>query len=215
MGGGDLVGYKLFYFASWYCVFIVFISFQNTKKSWHPKTGKNQERVWKAEQINNAEKKKVADLQKEIQEERTREELTNIARKSGYIDDDKKGKLEWMYKGSSDMLNREEYLTGRSIDKNFETLSANQIRDSNPAISVPKNHVESDIVPYSIREYSKIENKNALNSEQVDMQRKLVEDPLMAIKQKEIEMRRKILENPVKLKELHRLLKIEQVSKNN
>lgn len=147
-------------------------------------------------------------MQKEIQEERTREELTNIAKKSGYIDDDKKGKLEWMYKGCSDMLNREEYLTGRAIDKNFETLSA---IEANPAISVPKNHVESDIIPYSIREYSKLENKKYLNSEQVDMQRKLVEDPLMAIQQKEIEMRRKILENPVKLKELHRLLKIEKV----
>lgn len=38
------------------------------------------------------------------------------------------------------------------------------------------------------------------------MQRKIMEDPLMAIKQREIETRKKLLQNPVKLKEIHRML---------
>lgn len=103
-------------------------------------------------------------------------------------------KLEWMYKTGQDLINREEYLTGRKVDKQFEDLAAGE------------NCVEHEVLPASISR------KNALeNNEQVDMIRKQMEDPLMAIKQKEMEARRKILENPVKLKELHRLLKQEKV----
>jgi hypothetical protein len=43
--------------------------------------------------------------------------------------------------------------------------------------------------------------------EQVDMGRKLQEDPLYIIKKKEIESRSQILRNPVKLKQLHELVR--------
>ncbi|XP_058451618.1 pre-mRNA-splicing factor CWC25 homolog [Malaya genurostris] len=179
MGGGDL----------------------NTKKSWHPNTFKNQERVWKAEQADAAEKRKLAELQHEINEERNREELKSIAKKSGLIEDtDGDRKLEWMYKGPQ--VNREEYLLGRTVDKTFEQLDAQEKAGPSVGISQPKNHVEHECIPFSIRQYKGLE-----GMEQVDMARKLMEDPLMAIKQKEVESRQKILENPVKLKELHRLLK--------
>ncbi|XP_055541913.1 pre-mRNA-splicing factor CWC25 homolog [Wyeomyia smithii] len=179
MGGGDL----------------------NTKKSWHPNTFKNQERVWKAEQADAVEKRKLAELQHEIDEERNREELKSIAKKSGLIaDNDGDRKLEWMYKGPQ--VNREEYLLGRTIDKTFEQLDAQEKASSSVGISQPKNHVEHECIPFSIRQYKGLE-----STEQVDIARKLMEDPLMAIKQKEVESRQKILENPVKLKELHRLLK--------
>lgn len=188
MGGGDL----------------------NTKKSWHPNTFKNQERVWKAEQADAAEKRKLAELQHEINEERNREELKTIAKKSGLLPDHGDGdqKLEWMYKGPS--VNREEYLLGRTVDKNFEMLDAQEKATasgsgSGVGISQPKNHVEHECIPFSIRQYKGLE-----GTEQVDMARKLMEDPLMQIKQKEVESRQKILENPVKLKELHRLLKSDQ-----
>lgn len=148
----------------------------------------------------------MKDLQREIEHERNREHYNDIAKKSGLIKDDGKKKLDWMYKsGTGSELDREDYLTGKAIDKNFEQLNA-QERASNS--NQPKNHVEHDVIPFSIRDY-----KNLASNEQVDMQRKLVEDPLMAIKQKEIEMRRKILENPVKLKELHRMLKDEKEKK--
>ncbi|KAL9705688.1 hypothetical protein quinque_009206 [Culex quinquefasciatus] len=185
MGGGDL----------------------NTKKSWHPSTFKNQERVWKAEQADAAEKRKLAELQHEINEERNREELKTIAKKSGLLPDDGSGdrKLEWMYKGPA--VNREEYLLGRTVDKTFETMDAQEkasaaVSGSGVGISQPKNHVEHECIPFSIRQYKGLE-----GTEQVDIVRKLMEDPLMQIKQKEVESRQKILENPVKLKELHRLLK--------
>nr|XP_029714858.1 pre-mRNA-splicing factor CWC25 homolog [Aedes albopictus] len=186
MGGGDL----------------------NTKKSWHPNTFKNQERVWKAEQADAAEKRKLAELQHEINEERNREELKSIAKKSGLIaDNDGDRKLEWMYKGPQ--VNREEYLLGRTVDKNFEQLDAQEKAGTSVGISQPKNHVEHECIPFSIRQYKGLE-----GTEQVDIARKLMEDPLMAIKQKEIESRQKILENPVKLKELHRLLKSDKSIKD-
>ncbi|XP_052869944.1 pre-mRNA-splicing factor CWC25 homolog [Anopheles cruzii] len=184
MGGGDL----------------------NTKKSWHPNTMKNQERVWKAEQQEAAEKRRLNELRREITEERNREELKSIAKKSGVIPDDGDDKkLEWMYRGPSQLVNREEYLLGRTVDKTFEDLDAQEkAATSNSAFGVaqPKNHVEHECIPFSIRQH-----KGVLSNDQVDMARKLMEDPLMLIKQKEIESRQKLLQNPVKLKELHRLLK--------
>ena len=108
-------------------------------------------------------------------------------------------KLEWMYKTGQDMINRDEYLTGRKVDKHFEEITTGE------------NCVEHDVLPASVsRKKSALE-----NHEQVDIIRKQMEDPLMAIKQKEMEARRKILENPVKLKELHRLLKEEKVRNNS
>ncbi|XP_035776817.1 pre-mRNA-splicing factor CWC25 homolog [Anopheles albimanus] len=185
MGGGDL----------------------NTKKSWHPNTMKNQERVWKAEQQEAAEKRRLNELRREIDAERSREELKSMAQKSGVIPDNDGAdkKLEWMYSGPSQLVNREEYLLGRTIDKTFEDLDAQEkAATSNSAFGVaqPKNHVEHECIPFSIRQH-----KGVLSNDQVDLARKLMEDPLMLIKQKEMESRQKLLQNPVKLKELHRLLK--------
>lgn len=58
---------------------------QNLKKSWHPQTMKNIERVWKAEQKYEAERKKIEELQKELKEERAREEITRFAEEAGAI----------------------------------------------------------------------------------------------------------------------------------
>ena len=58
---------------------------QNLKKSWHPLTMKNLERVWKVEQHDEAEKKRIAELQAEIREERNREEMQQMAIDSGFI----------------------------------------------------------------------------------------------------------------------------------
>ncbi|KAH8282877.1 hypothetical protein KR054_010540, partial [Drosophila jambulina] len=186
----------------------------NLKKSWHPHTMKNQERVWKAEEQAKMEERKLQDLRKEINEERDREELRRLGESSGVLANSGgaggEAKLEWMYKNSTELINREEYLLGRKIDKSFETLQAEERRQEQNTVGVKQsiNHVEHDCVPFSIREY-----RNLQSTEQVDMQRKTLEDPLMLIKQREMESRRKLLENPVKLKEIHRILKTEQEMK--
>ena len=53
MGGGDL----------------------NFKKSWHPLSYKNMEKVWQAEQAAEEERKKTEQLKKELEEERAMQEL--------------------------------------------------------------------------------------------------------------------------------------------
>lgn len=73
---------------------------QNLKKSWHPSTMKNQERVWKAEQQKAEEDRKMAELQRELKEEREREVLKKTAEESGAIAKKGEEKLDWMYKVS-------------------------------------------------------------------------------------------------------------------
>lgn len=51
-------------------------------------------------------------------------------------------------------------------------------------------------------------NTGSLVVEQVDVARKLHEDPLLAIKKKEIEKREQLLKNPMKLKKLHDMVMI-------
>lgn len=126
------------------------------KKSWHPHTLKNQKRVYEAEQANAAERRKVQELQREIQNERNFEELKRIGQNSGVLAADEKNRLEWMYKGAENALNREDYLTGRAVDKNFEKqdkMERQKDTSSLVGVTVPKNHVEHECIPFSIRAF--------------------------------------------------------------
>ncbi|XP_003397458.1 pre-mRNA-splicing factor CWC25 homolog isoform X1 [Bombus terrestris] len=181
MGGGDL----------------------NLKKSWHPSTMKNIEKVWKAEQQQSQEKKKIAELKREIEMEKDREDMKKYAMEQGVIEKKDDKKLDWMYKGPNQLVNREEYLLGRPIDKSFEQMV--QTEKDNELNQAPRNHVEHECIPPSLRFFS--------GNEQVDLARKMQEDPLYAIKKKEMETRNQLLKNPVKLKQLRQLL--EQQSKKS
>uniref|UniRef100_A0A8C4ND09 CWC25 spliceosome associated protein homolog n=1 Tax=Eptatretus burgeri TaxID=7764 RepID=A0A8C4ND09_EPTBU len=94
MGGGDL----------------------NMKKSWHPQTMRNIERVWKVEQKHEGERKKIEELQKELADERAREEIQRHAEDTGVMRK-KSERLDWMYSGVSSMVDREAYLLGKPIDR--------------------------------------------------------------------------------------------------
>ncbi|XP_066991732.1 pre-mRNA-splicing factor CWC25 homolog [Anabrus simplex] len=179
MGGGDL----------------------NLKKSWHPSTMKNMEKVWKAEQKHDQEKRRIAELQREIREEKAREDIQKFAEDKGVLEKKDDMKLDWMYKGPGGAVDREEYLLGRAIDKSFELLEKSE-KGSASSSSTARNNIDT-CVPTSIF---------SGGNEQVDLARKLQEDPLFAIRKKEIESRSQILKNPVKLKQLRELIK-EQKSK--
>ncbi|KAL6254206.1 hypothetical protein P5V15_014828 [Pogonomyrmex californicus] len=181
MGGGDL----------------------NLKKSWHPSTMKNMEKVRKAEQQNNQENKRIAELKKQIEMEKDREDIKKYAMEQGVIENKDNKKLDWMYKGPNQMVNREEYLLGRPVDKAFEQMQ--QAEKDAEFNRMPKNHVEYECIPPSLRFFS--------GNEQVDLARKIQEDPLYAIRKKEIESRNQLLKNPVKLKQLKELLE-QQSSKS-
>ena len=53
------------------------------KKSWHPQTMHNLERVWKSEEKAKAEQRKIEQLLKEKAEERMREDLMQTAVDAG------------------------------------------------------------------------------------------------------------------------------------
>ncbi len=53
------------------------------KKTWHPGRLQNPEEVWKRQQDAAQEEQKVKDLQKQIAEERAREEMFAVAEAAG------------------------------------------------------------------------------------------------------------------------------------
>ncbi|XP_069607788.1 pre-mRNA-splicing factor CWC25 homolog [Ranitomeya imitator] len=167
MGGGDL----------------------NLKKSWHPQTLRNVEKVWKAEQRHEAEQKKIEELQKELREERAREEMQKYAEDTGAVKK-KDEKLDWMYQGPGGMLNRDEYLLGRPVDKFI--LDKMEDPESGPS-------TETGLLPGSI--FSKPGAASTL-----DIANKIREDPLFMIRKREDEKRREVLKNPVKMKMIRELL---------
>ncbi|GBN45313.1 Pre-mRNA-splicing factor CWC25 [Araneus ventricosus] len=168
MGGGDL----------------------NLKKSWHPSTLRNIERVWKVEQKHEAEKQKIEQLQKELAEERAREEIQQFAEDQGVIKK-KEEKLEFIYQGPAAMVNREEYLLGCKIDSSFETLQ-------NGGDSHKDKGTEAR---------SMFSCQNLSGTATVDLANKIREDPLFNIMKKKKEERKFFFTNPVKMKQLQQLHK--------
>ncbi|NXP50188.1 CWC25 factor, partial [Heliornis fulica] len=161
----------------------------NLKKSWHPQTLRNVEKVWKAEQKHEAERKKIEELQRELQEERAREEMQRYAEDMGTVRK-REEKLEWMYQGPGGMVNREEYLMGRPVDKYvFEKTEDKDVGCSS----------ETGLLPGSIFA------KSGANSV-LDMANKIREDPLFMIRKREEEKKREVLNNPVKMKKIKELL---------
>ncbi|XP_054710115.1 pre-mRNA-splicing factor CWC25 homolog [Uloborus diversus] len=214
MGGGDL----------------------NLKKSWHPSTLRNIERVWKAEQKHEVEKQKIEQLQKELAEERAREEIQAYAEEKGVVKK-KEEKLDWMYQGPAAMVNRDDYLLGRKIDKSLEMLQQQESgveskKDDSPGSDLVQLHLSfHNNHPMSCHLVQK--NCNSLQSQKVlilvvpcissqdltgtatvDLANKIREDPLFCIMKKEKEQRKNLLTNPVKMKQLQQLLQASLGKKN-
>jgi cell division protein FtsL len=53
------------------------------KKTWHPASFRNQEEVWKRQQAAEAEARKAEELRKQIEDERKRDEMGQIAESAG------------------------------------------------------------------------------------------------------------------------------------
>ncbi|KAH8019704.1 hypothetical protein HPB51_021026 [Rhipicephalus microplus] len=158
---------------------------QNLKKSWHPSTLRNVERVWKAELVRDQEKAKIEQLQKELQEERDKQEMRQYAENKGVVKK-KQERLDWMYQGVAGLVDREQYLLGRKVDKNFEIMKKEEdgVEDKN-----------EDQQPGSIFTM-------APTNAAVDLENKIREDPLFAIKKQEMKTKKTLLSNPVKMKHL-------------
>ncbi|GBP76695.1 Pre-mRNA-splicing factor CWC25 homolog [Eumeta japonica] len=172
MGGGDL----------------------NAKKSWHPNTLKNQERVWKAEQAALEEKKRITELQNERAQEREHAELTALVknRNSNTVSTD--DRLQWMYDKPDKKGQTEEYLLGKAIDASFDRPSQS----------------EQGAIPALIRRPGPSDTSGTDADVQVDIARKLREDPLVLVKERERAARAALLNNPLQRRRLTELLRQEQ-----
>ncbi|KAI1317516.1 RNA-splicing factor [Mortierella claussenii] len=164
MGGGDL----------------------NLKKSWHPGTFRNQEKVWKEERKAADEEKKLQQLRKELEEERQIQELQRIQEQAG--GKKRSDRLDWMYQaaptgGQKDEKALEDFLLGkRRVDEilNKRDGGAKALsRESDAFMNQPSK-------ANSIR----------------DIQAKVREDPLLAIKRQEQSSMELLMKNPIRMRQL-------------
>lgn len=91
---------------------------------------------------------------------------------------------------------QEDYLLGKTIDSNFDD---NKGQDAIPAVS--RRVVGSSLL-------------SSGNDTQVDLVRKMREDPLVLVKERERAARAALLNNPLQRKKLTELLRKEQVSQH-
>lgn len=93
--------------------------------------------------------------------------------------------VAWVYDNQFGKPNSEDYLLGKAVDdKTLETAGTEG----------RINAVEFDCAPESIF--------SSRAEHQVDLQRKLQEDPLVSLKLQEVDTRKRVLDNPLKMKQI-------------
>lgn len=146
-----------------------------SKKSWHTGTIRHMDKVWKAEQKHEAEQKKIQELQKELERERSRKDLLDA--KTGGSSNTGKESLEWMYRG---------VLSSKTTEQEL----------NKPYIAPDE---KEDLTTPSLLQ------RKPVSATQDDWN-KVMEDPLLSIKQKEQETLKMIANNPVKMNEIMKAL---------
>ncbi len=99
--------------------------------------------------------------------------------------------MTWMYQGVSSLVNREDYLTGKKLDKNFQLFGGDKEKDK-------LSQVRFDVL-------TRKEPDNS-DSAVLDLQTVKNEDPLVSIKVREEKIRREIVDNPIKMKRLQKIV---------
>ncbi|KAI0011979.1 Pre-mRNA splicing factor-domain-containing protein [Xylariaceae sp. FL0662B] len=157
------------------------------KKSYHPALLKNQARVYEEEKKALEERKRTEARIQEIKEERAQEELQRQLEAAGGRK--KVDRVEWMYSGPSDngqggtAEELEGYLLGkRRIDKILTQGADHE--------ALKKQAGESSFMT--------VQNANAPR----DIQSKLREDPLLAIKKQEQAAYEAMMNDPIKRRQL-------------
>jgi hypothetical protein len=72
-----------------------------SKKSWHPSSFQNIEKVWLAESKEKEKDQRLADRMKKLREEKQIEELKLIQIREGIIPESSLQRLDWMYQDRS------------------------------------------------------------------------------------------------------------------
>ncbi|KAL1191398.1 hypothetical protein V5N11_030672 [Cardamine amara subsp. amara] len=154
------------------------------KKGWNTGSLRNIETVWKAEQKQEAEQKKLEELRLQILQERERSEFRALQEQAGLVP--RQERLEFLYdsglavgKGSASSSGH-----GVSFQKEEQPLAKAEAGNS-------ANEKPDQSVPGALFE-DKAQSAN-------DSWRKLHSDPLLLIRQREQEAIAKIKNNPVKM----------------
>ncbi|KAJ3122924.1 RNA-splicing factor [Nowakowskiella sp. JEL0407] len=162
----------------------------NLKKSWHPGTLRHQEKVWKLEKKAEDEKKKFELLRQEKEQERQKMELLELQRSKGVKS--QLDRVEWMYAAGPTGTGaiseeKEAFLLGKKrIDKILDDGSAARLAQS----------AEEAYAANQASIYGKTANTYK------DIQAKIRDDPMLAIKKREQASLQATLNNPYKLKAL-------------
>ena len=155
-------------------------------KKRHTKNIKNVEKVWIAEQKDEAEKKAMADLEKQIREEREIDELRQMQVDAGLK---KKGteKLDWIYEGpastgdgTATSTEADAYLLGKA----YEPKVCGELKE--------KLSAKAEQPPPAQFAYK----QPSAN----EMFTRMHEDPMMKIRQYELKARETVAKNPLKMK---------------
>jgi len=146
-----------------------------SKKSWHTGSIKHMEKVWKAEQVDLEEKKKMELLKRELAEEERILDLRKMAEQA----QGKKvvEKVDWMYsikKGPTS----DEYLLGTAMKQDEEEKELDQLARKPGTLWLHQVNPQQDAAS------------------------KVRDDPLLAIKQQEKSSLKKILDNPLQMKKI-------------
>lgn len=95
-----------------------------SKKSWHPSSFQNIEKVWLAESKEKEKDQRLADRMKKLREEKQIEELKLIQIREGIIPESSLQRLDWMYQDRSAANQQaqaandaERFLLGESVKK--------------------------------------------------------------------------------------------------
>ncbi|KAJ1665107.1 RNA-splicing factor [Coemansia sp. RSA 1646] len=164
----------------------------NMKKSWHPQTLANQRRVAEEKRKADEETKRAAKIQKELREERQREEMDQL---NASVTHKSINKLEWMYNAPSTGIpqtseDMEEYLLGKRDA--LSLLKEKDSRGSEGLTRKPEERWKEGLFAFSNRD---------ANSER-DAIAKTMEDPLADIKRREQAAIQAMLNNPLNRKRL-------------
>eukprot|EP00808_Paulinella_micropora_P031537 g64867.t1 len=152
------------------------------KKTWHTGHIRNIEKVWIAEQKEANEQRKLAEIQRQLDEERDAESLKQLQADHGLISSQEKNRVDWMYTGSGGMgPSAEEYLLGAEYKAPKE--------DTSEVRKMEDGGVGSKLLSGGI-------------TAKLDAEAKLREDPMMAIMQAERSKRKDVLNNPLKMKDI-------------
>ena len=164
-----------------------------SKKSWHPANQPNQEKVWLAEQADQAEKRKIEAWQKEREEERRIMELQQLQQSSGQTGGKTpaaKERVDFLYEVP--MAKKEEYLLGKPVEAKPDESDVKKVEQlPGSTFLIGQNNLSS----MANEEFNKMTN-----------------DPLMAMRAEEQKALQRLMANPVKMKQIRGAVEERQAS---